>query len=172
MLSLRKAEPIALSEGTIPACRQSTTYHQGHLLLLTSGGSCQHKGQILQMLTDMKEQMKEQQIRSDRDREHVTIDRKNAFREKEALKHRNDKLHVQIIALQRVQEQKQPKSECGIERLRPKAHYEFEVAQTNVPYKKTTPTTRPIHLISKQKLIITKLGEELKNLPTSKSSTS
>ena len=84
------------------------------------GGSCQHKGQILQMLTDMKEQMKEQQIRSDRDREHVTIDRKNAFREKEALKHRNDKLHVQIIALQRVQEQKQPKSECGIERLRPK----------------------------------------------------
>ena len=41
----------------------------------------QYDEQLLQILTDMKEQMKEQQAQSDRDREQVANDRKNVIRE-------------------------------------------------------------------------------------------
>jgi len=59
------------------------------------------------MLTDMKEQKKEQKIRSDRDQEQAT-------REQEALKRHNDQLQAQIAVLQRAQEHMQSKSESEI----------------------------------------------------------
>ena len=43
----------------------------------------QYEDQILQMLTDMKEQMKEQQAQSDCDREQAAVDREIAIREYE-----------------------------------------------------------------------------------------
>ena len=57
------------------------------------------KGQIFQVLVDMKEQMKEQQIRSNHDREQATLDSENVACEQEALKCHNDQLLAQIATL-------------------------------------------------------------------------
>ena len=51
------------------------------------------------MLTDLKEQMKEKQARSDHDRKQAALDRENIDREQEALKQLNDQLHARITAL-------------------------------------------------------------------------
>ena len=51
------------------------------------------------MLTDMKEQMKEQQAQSDRDWERVTLDRENVIGEQEALRRLNNRIQAQIAAL-------------------------------------------------------------------------
>ena len=55
------------------------------------------------MLADMKEQMKEQQARSDRNRKQAALDRKNAAHEQKVLKRLNDQLQTQIATLQRTQ---------------------------------------------------------------------
>ena len=68
-------------EGTVPlpaVDQQDATKDTGSSSLQGVATSVQpmplYESQILQMLTDMKEQMKEQQARSDRDREYATLD--------------------------------------------------------------------------------------------------
>ena len=51
------------------------------------------------MLTDMKEQMKDQ-AQSDRDRKQAALDRGNAIREQEALKQHINELQAQIATPQ------------------------------------------------------------------------
>jgi len=51
----------------------------------------------------MKEHMKEQQAQSDRDREHMALDRENAIREQEAVRQLNKQLQTKIAALQNTQ---------------------------------------------------------------------
>ena len=51
-----------------------------------------YESQTLQMLADTKEQMKEQQARSDHDREQAALDRENVASEQEALKQLCDQL--------------------------------------------------------------------------------
>jgi len=53
---------------------QGTTANVQILLL-------QYKDQIFQMLADIKEQMKEQQAQSDRDRKQMVLDRENVIHE-------------------------------------------------------------------------------------------
>jgi len=57
-----------------------------------------YEGQILQMLVDMKEQMKKQHNQLDHDRVQAALDSDNATRE-EMLKQLNDQLQVQLTAL-------------------------------------------------------------------------
>jgi len=59
-----------------------------------------YEGQILQMLADMKEQMKKQ-TESDHDLKQATLDCENSNCEQEALKQLNEQLQAQITALQR-----------------------------------------------------------------------
>jgi len=68
------------------------------------------------MLTYMKEQMKEQQAQSDRNREQTTFDRENVVREQEALRQLNDQLQAQISALQNNQSSTQSESEHEVGR--------------------------------------------------------
>ena len=49
-----------------------------------------YKGQILQMLTDVKEQMKEQQVQTNHDRKQAALNCDNTAREQEPLKQHND----------------------------------------------------------------------------------
>ena len=49
------------------------------------------------MLADMKEQMKEQQAQSDRDREQAALNRENAIREQEALRQLNDNSRLKSL---------------------------------------------------------------------------
>ena len=74
----------------------------------------QYDDQILQMLADLKEQMKEQHAQTDRDQEQVALDRKNAIREHEALRQLNEQLRIQIAALQNTHTPTQSESELGI----------------------------------------------------------
>ena len=66
------------------------------------------------MLVDLKEQMKEQQAQSVRDRKQAALDCDNTAREQEALKQHNNQLYAQIVALKRTQGQMQPEDEPGI----------------------------------------------------------
>ena len=63
----------------------------------------QYEEQLLQIFADMKEHMKEQQAQSDRDREHMALDRENAIREQEAVRQLNKQLQTKIAALQNTQ---------------------------------------------------------------------
>ena len=63
------------------------------------------------MLVDMKEQMKEQQAQSNRDREQTFLDRENVIREQEALSQLKNQLQAQIAALQNNQTPTQLESE-------------------------------------------------------------
>jgi len=67
------------------------------------------------MLTDMKEQMKEQQAQSARDRKQAALDCDNAIREHEPLRQLNNQLQAQIATLQNILTLTQSKSEPGIE---------------------------------------------------------
>ena len=49
------------------------------------------------MLADMKEQMKEQQLQSDRDREQVALNHENTTSEQEALKYLNNQLQLKSL---------------------------------------------------------------------------
>jgi len=57
-----------------------------------------HEDQFLQILIDMKEQMKEQ-AQSNCDQELMAVDRENVIREQEALRQLNDQLQAQISVL-------------------------------------------------------------------------
>ena len=63
----------------------------------------QYENQLLQMLTNMKERMKEQEAQSDHGQEQVTLDRKNVIREYEALRQLNNRLHAQIAVSRTLQ---------------------------------------------------------------------
>ena len=63
------------------------------------------------MLTDRKEQIKEQQAQSDWDREHATLDRENAIRKQEALRQLNNQLQAQITVLHNILTSAQSKRE-------------------------------------------------------------
>lgn len=63
------------------------------------------------MLAGMKEQMKEQQARSDSNRQQATLECENIVREQEALKQLNDQLQTQVAALQSTQAQMQSEDE-------------------------------------------------------------
>ena len=65
--------------------------------------SSTYKSQLLQMFADMKEEMTKQQTLFDREREQAAHDRENTAREQKELKHLNDQLLAQIIALQNTQ---------------------------------------------------------------------
>jgi len=64
------------------------------------------EGQILQILVDVKEQIKEHQAQSDRDWEQATLDHKRAVHKQEVLKY-NNQLQAQIATLQKA------KNKCG-----------------------------------------------------------
>ena len=51
------------------------------------------------MLANMKQQVKKQQARSDRDQKQVTLDRENVICEQEALRQLNNQLQAQIVIL-------------------------------------------------------------------------
>ena len=72
-------------------------------MIATSAQPSLFECQILQMLTDMKEHMKEQQVWSNHDQEQVILDRENTIRKHEALRQLNDQFQTQIVALQGTQ---------------------------------------------------------------------
>ena len=61
--------------------------------------SQQYEDELLQMLADMKEHRKEQQVQSDRDQEQANFNYKNAIREQEALRRLSNQLQAEIAAL-------------------------------------------------------------------------
>ena len=70
----------------------------------------QHENQVLQMLADIKEQIKEQ-AQSDRNQEQESLDRENVIHEQETMRQLNNQLQTQIAALQDNQPSTQSKSE-------------------------------------------------------------
>ena len=88
-----KDKAIGTAEGMVPPL----TDEQSHTTKDTGSSSPQgattcaqlpqrHEDQFLQMLTEMKEQMKEQQAQLDRDREQAALNCENAISEQEALR--------------------------------------------------------------------------------------
>ena len=80
-----KGKAIKIAGHGLPALQRSAAYHQGYGLLspseLTASvqPSQQCEDHLLQMLYEMKEQTKEQQAESDREREQMILDRKNVL---------------------------------------------------------------------------------------------
>jgi len=52
------------------------------------------------MLHEVREQMKEQQVQSDREREHMALDHEHVLQEQEKLRLLNKQLLAQVVALQ------------------------------------------------------------------------
>jgi len=95
-----------------------------HWFLLASGSNRQRPSSpaavrrlALQMLVDMKEQMKEQQAQSDRDREQAALGRENAICEQEALRQLKEQPQAQIAALRTPRHRHSRKASLELENL-------------------------------------------------------